>query len=143
MSNIHIQEFKQLLNELILTKDLSALGLDGTQLRDLEIKLRRMRNEVFPTGYFSDFAWDILLELDKAARQNRRYVVTDAGAETGIPLTTTIRYIAKLERDGYVQRETDPSDRRRSFVSLTTMGEDALETVFARTATNTVPQNNG
>lgn len=142
MSNIHILEFKQLLNELILTKDLSALGLDGTQLRDLEIKLRRMRNEVFPAGYFSDFGWDILLELDKAARQNRRYVVTDAGAETGIPLTTTIRYIAKLERDGYVRRETDPADRRRCFVSLTPMGEDALETIFTRTATN-APANGG
>lgn len=136
MSNIHIQEFKQLLNDLILTKDLSAIGLDSTQLRDLEIKLRRMRNDVFPAGYFSDFGWDILLELDKAARQNRRYVVTDAGAETGIPLTTTIRYIAKLERDGYVQRETDPADRRRCFVSLTTMGKEALETIFSRTVGN-------
>ncbi|MGB5078930.1 MAG: winged helix DNA-binding protein, partial [Sphingorhabdus sp.] len=62
----------------------------------------------------------------------QRYVVSDAGTEAGIPLTTTVRYIAKLERDGYIRREVDPDDRRRTFVSLTERGIEALDSTFER-----------
>lgn len=133
MSGTDIEEIKLMLHNLFALRhsaDNLSIGITAADLRDLEIRLRRLRNEAFPRGYFSDFAWDILLELDKAARQGRRYVVSDAGAEVGIPLTTAIRYIAKMEHDGYVEREVDPNDRRRTFVSLTEKGARALDFTF-------------
>lgn len=139
MINTDLDEIKRMLSNLVTSKnfgDTSFANVTLPDLRDLEITLRRIRNEVFPIGYFSDFAWDILLGLDKARRLGQRYVVSDAGAEAGIPLTTTVRYIAKLERDGFIERELDPDDRRRTFVSLTKLGMEALDNVFDRTTAN-------
>jgi len=133
MVNSDLDEIKQMLHALVASKnasDSAGTEITATGLRDLEIKLRRLRNKQFPGGYFSDFAWDILLDLDKAAREGRRFVVSDAGADAGVPLTTAVRYIAKLERDGYIERETDPNDRRRTFVSLTDRGAQALDATF-------------
>lgn len=133
MVSSDLDEIKRMLHVLMASKnapDWAGAEITATSLRDLEIKLRRLRNKQFPGGYFSDFAWDILLDLDKAAREGRRFVVSDAGADAGVPLTTAVRYIAKLERDGYVVRETDPNDRRRTFVSLTERGAQALDATF-------------
>lgn len=133
MVNSDLDEIKQMLHALVASKnasDSAGTEITATRLRDLEIKLRHLRNKQFPGGYFSDFAWDILLDLDKAAREGRRFVVSDAGADAGVPLTTAVRYIAKLERDGYIERETDPNDRRRTFVSLTDRGAQALDATF-------------
>ena len=133
MSSTDLDEIKQILHNLFVsqrTSESASINVTASDLRTLEMTLRRLRNEAFPSGYFSDFAWDILLELDKAARQERRYVVSDAGAEVGIPLTTAVRYIAKMERDGYIEREVDITDRRRTFVSLTEKGAQALNSTF-------------
>lgn len=133
MLSSDLDDIKRMLHVLMASKnapDSAGAEITATSLRDLEIKLRRLRNKQFPGGYFSDFAWDILLDLDKAAREGRRFVVSDAGADAGVPLTTAVRYIAKLERDGYVVRETDPNDRRRTFVSLTERGAQALDATF-------------
>lgn len=139
MVNSDLDEIKQMLHSLVAsTNSVGSPGRDITNLalRDLEIKLRKLRNEYFPGGYFSDFAWDILLDLDKAAREGRRFVVSDAGAEAGIPLTTAVRYIAKLERDGYIEREVDSNDRRRTFVSLTVQGSHAIDATFGLAVAN-------
>ena len=102
-------------------------------LRDTESKLRRVRDAAFPKGYFADAAWDILLDLDQAGRNQRSYVVTDAGIDVNIPHSTALRYLAKLERDGLVRRRPDPNDRRRAFISLTREGQSLLDKVFCDT----------
>jgi MarR family transcriptional regulator, temperature-dependent positive regulator of motility len=99
---------------------------------DTEIRIRRSRDTLFPDGYFSDAGWDILLDLDKSSRTGQKFSVTDAGTGANIPLTTTLRYIAKLERDGFVERNSDPTDRRRMFVQLTRIGKSIMDEVFER-----------
>jgi DNA-binding MarR family transcriptional regulator len=110
-------------------------------LRDAEFKLRRVRDAVFPKGYFSDAAWDILLDLDRAGRNQQTYVVTDAGIDAKIPHSTALRYLAKLERDGFVQRVPDPGDKRRAFISLTAYGQNLLDRVFTETIIETISAN--
>jgi MarR family transcriptional regulator, temperature-dependent positive regulator of motility len=99
---------------------------------DAEIRIRRSRDTLFPEGYFSDAGWDILLDLDKSARTGQKFSMTDAGTGASIPLTTTLRYLAKLERDGFVERNSDPADRRRMFVQLTRIGQSIMDEVFDR-----------
>jgi hypothetical protein len=98
--------------------------------RASEAVLRRARDRHFPGGYFADVAWDILLDLDKAAREGSYYAVTDIGVEAKAPLTTVLRYLSKLEADGYVERIPDPADRRRNFVRLTDLGQSTMNAVF-------------
>lgn len=101
------------------------------QFRDTEIALRRARDRHFPQGYFADVAWDILLDLDRAAREGQQFATTDLGVEAGVPLTTTLRYLQRLEADDFIIRIPDPGDRRRSFVKLTDKGQEAMDAVFS------------
>ena len=120
--------------KLFETSGNQNVGKISNNIRDIEIGLRRSRNDLFPSGYFSDVAWDILIELDSAERRGVRFFVTDACIETRIPLTTALRYIIKLEKDGYVNRHPDAVDRRRSCVSLTSLAKDSLDQVFGGVA---------
>lgn len=89
---------------------------------DAEIRLRRRRERAFKVSYFGDAAWDIMLELERAQRMGHNIAITDIGVESRIPLTTVLRYLARLEKDGFVNRRVDPNDRRRIFVTLTSEG---------------------
>jgi len=48
----------------------------------------------------------------------------------GLEAMTLSSYLDRLERQGFVQRTTDPSDRRAKIVELTHAAEAALETIF-------------
>lgn len=139
MKHSQIDDIKSL-----LARALSSLDDVGDQpslafgaLREMEIALRRIRNAHFPPNYFSDAAWDILLDIDYAERHGLFYSVTDLGVDAGIPLTTTLRYLNKLERDGFVERRPDRNDKRRAIVVLTENGRKTLDQVFATLARTT------
>ena len=97
---------------------------------DAELRLRRRREQMFNIDYFGDAAWDILLELERGHRLGMRLAVTDIGIEPRIPLTTVLRYLVRLEKDGLISRRVDPGDRRRVFVSLTPLGRERVYQVF-------------
>lgn len=97
---------------------------------DAALRLRRRREKKFSVSYFGDPAWDILLELERAQRMGQRIAITDIGVEPGIPLTTVLRYLSRLEKDGFISRRVDPNDRRRVFVSLTADGYRQLCETF-------------
>ena len=89
---------------------------------DAELRLRRRREYMFDITYFGDAAWDMLLELERAQRMGHKIAITDIGVESRIPLTTVLRYLTRLEKDGLITRRVDPNDRRRVFVALTPDG---------------------
>lgn len=100
-------------------------------LVDLELNLRRERDRAFPTGYFADTAWELLLELYRARQSGQRYSISDLGLPANIPATTTLRYVEKLVLDGFAERHPDPTDRRRVFIRLSDFGASTLNQLFA------------
>jgi hypothetical protein len=83
-------------------------------------RIRRARERIFEgSDIFCDPAWDIMLDLFSGHLQGRQTSVTSAGLAGYAPITTALRWLAILEKQGFVQREYDPADRRRMFVSLT------------------------
>ena len=136
MSTSAISDIKAMLAEirssLSIIEDRLVFA-PAADLREAELRLRRIRDSVFPPGYFGDPAWDILLDLDRAARKNQAYAVTDAGIDANIPATTALRYLAKLERDGLIKRQPDLADSRRVFVSLTSHGHSLMDQIFEET----------
>ena len=97
---------------------------------------RRRRNRTFGDAeLFGEPAWDILLDLFHAAKQRKRVSVTSACIAADVPSSTALRWIAVLEQKGLVIRESDPSDARRIFVRLSTVGYGRMVDFFATSAT--------
>lgn len=100
----------------------AALALKNDLLRKCQniYRVRRAREAMFDgSDIFCDPAWDILLDLFAGHLQGRQISVTSSGLAAYAPITTALRWLSVLEKDGYVQRQYDPADRRRMFVSLT------------------------
>lgn len=89
--------------------------------------LRRMRAELFSADLFSEPAWEMLLELYLCEMVNQRIAVSSLCAAALAPTTTALRWLGKLESDGWIVREGDPNDARRTFVELTDRGRDSME----------------
>ena len=86
---------------------------------------RRKRDEQFePLRFFSDPAWDMLLDLFIAHCEGKRLTVSGAGLASHTPTSTAIRWIAALEKGGLIERTRDPRDSRRQFIDLTQRGLD-------------------
>ena len=95
-------------------------------------KLRHSRELLFSPDLFADPAWDMLLELYAAELGCTRLSVTSLCIASASPATTALRWINKLEEQGWVSREADQHDGRRSFIALTAKASAAMETFIAQ-----------
>lgn len=101
-------------------------GMDRQRLLDLkqaalaEYKRRRRRDEAWDVpGLFADPAWDVLLDLFVAKIDGKRISTSSACIAACVPPTTALRWLTALETEGMLTKLADPSDRRRTFVEIT------------------------
>ena len=95
------------------------------------IRSRKRRGEFFQQELFGEPAWDILLELYAASLARRKTSISGACHMSGVPPTTALRWIGRLEELGLVQRSADQVDNRRFWLSLTPRTRTALRAYFA------------
>ena len=88
---------------------------------------------------FNDPAWDILLDLFIAQAQDKFISVSDAGLAGQVPATTALRWVWSLEKTGLVERRSDKSDKRRSFVMLTASGQSYMRKVLTAMSSRMSP----
>ena len=79
------------------------------------IRARSRRSVYFSSKLFSDPAWDLLLNLYLAELRQLRIAVTDLGSLAGVPLTTSLRWIDALMKEGLVVRQGGPIRRSSVF----------------------------
>lgn len=91
---------------------------------------RQQRGRFFKSNLFADPAWDMLLELYSASLAERRLTVSRLAERSGVPLTTALRWIAVLEKDGLIDRTNDRFDRRRMFLELSEKGRCGMIAFF-------------
>ena len=91
------------------------------------IRARRMRANLFRPEFFSDPAWDLLLVLFQADLRQHRVSAAKLTAATGLPPTTTGRWIVLLEREGLLRRRPDPRFATRTFIELSSRGMAAMQ----------------
>lgn len=94
---------------------------------------RRRRHRFFEEDFFGEPAWDILLDLYIASRENRRVPTTSACIGAHVPPTTALRWLRMLEARGLVEREHDGRDGRRTFVGLSEKGLASMESFLGST----------
>lgn len=107
-----------------------CLGNPHLQARR-ELRARQKRDALFSESLFSDPAWDILLHLFTAHAERKSMVVRELTICTGVPMTTTLRWVSTLEMKGLVWRRGNQFDRRVVDVGLTERGIDAMCAYFA------------
>lgn len=101
------------------------VDLDAETLRIAKLlyEARRRRDAASSVkGLFGEPGWDILLDLFIARKTRTALQVSSVCAGAGLPSTTVLRWIARLEREGLIVRVADQEDARRRYVSLTPRG---------------------
>jgi len=78
--------------------------------------IRLRRNELLGKPVFRDPAWDMLLDLVVAADERRAVSVSGLCHASGVPTTTALRHVERLETLGLLKRTPDPADKRRFWV---------------------------
>lgn len=94
-------------------------------------RIRLRRNELLGAPLFRDPAWDMLLELYVAHEQGQDLSVSSLCYASGVPATTALRHIQRLEEHGLIEREGDRHDNRRLFVRPTEKAILGLEAAVA------------
>lgn len=75
------------------------------------IRQRAARSSVAPGDYFSDPAWDILLDLTAARLEERAVTLDRACRATTISEAAALRWIKTMVRDGVVTRHAGDGDQ--------------------------------
>lgn len=91
---------------------------------------RNKRSEVFGKAMFGEPAWDMLLIL-YVEHGSRRLTIGRLSQVAGTSGTTALRWSEYLERQGLIQRQSHPTDRRTFFVGFTDRGLRALDLYFS------------
>ncbi|QGN53951.1 hypothetical protein [Novosphingobium sp. Gsoil 351] len=94
---------------------------------------RRIRDDMFAPGLFGEFAWDILLELFLARRDNEELSV-DAVCKFAPGFRDTIRrYVSLLVEQGLIETRRDASGGRPDRIKLSQRGRTLMSTFFTST----------
>jgi DNA-binding MarR family transcriptional regulator len=132
---VQLEELSSRLSTVLLPQQ--PRGVDGSSPERLVseiLRFRKQRNRAFGHGLFGEPAWDILLELYTAERTGRKLSVSGACYVSGVPLSTALRWISRLEREGWILRTDDPQDKRRSWLTLSEDAERKMGDLLSRMA---------
>lgn len=94
------------------------------------LKLRQTRQTIFGGTLFGEPAWDMLLQLYASTLSGKKECVSSLCVASGVPSTTALRWIRLLERNGWIEKNADPFDRRRTFVKPTQKSLQAIDKFF-------------
>lgn len=92
---------------------------------------RRERDRILGSALFGEPAWDILLELFAARSEGRRLTAMSACMASGVPSTTALRWLTKLEEADLVQRSQDERDGRVTLFDLTDDAVDSMNELMS------------
>lgn len=98
---------------------------------------RRQRGAHFENNQiFGEPAWDILLDLYIHQARNELVSMKSAIVGSGASMSTAVRWLEVLDKEGLIFFEYDPSDAMRGLLRLTPEGYESitryLEAIAAR-----------
>lgn len=109
-----------------------ASSISGEDI-DAILRARQLRSHYLGTDLFADPAWDMLLQAYGCHLKQVRISVSSLCDASGVPLSTGLRWLAKLQEDRLLEREDDPLDNRRTWVKLSERGTTMLRSYFDET----------
>ena len=121
-----IDELCARLDRLEQRKLSASSELSHTKFVHELMRARRDRLALISSDLLGEPAWDILLELYAAELDRHQVLVSKVGKASGTAETTALRWLERLEAEGWVTRVPDPKRGRRIFVMLTGRGSAAM-----------------
>ncbi len=111
------------------------------QLIALIDRLDETRCQMLAGQVQSDPAWNMLMELTKSKLLGFKVSITSLCLASKAPVTTALRKLEKLIADDLVVRVADASDRRRSYVEISSECEAMVLSVLGvlESMTNRAP----
>ena len=140
--------FGQLVRELHkLSPSIAPLDFDANEARPTilsqfaqdELEQRMARTRHFPEEYFGEPVWDMLLYLYVAHVAGEPVRTKCLAITASLPLTTALRCITFLEKEGLVVRHKATEDNRVTLVSLSEVGIWKVESCLECRATGLLP----
>ena len=145
-SNREVAELKSRIDEiheLLAARSEDQLSASGVsrgespstalvQQLSLSIHIRRIRRTHFGDAELTGPIWDMMLDLMMAQSRSRSLSASDLATGAAVPLSSGLRMIASLERQGLVERSIDKRDRRRTIVRLTEYGSERMASYFEK-----------
>ena len=104
-----------------------ALVIGESQIRRV-VAARRLRDQYLGKELCSDPAMDLLLEALAADLAGNRLTVSQLCRATTVPLSTAVRWIKKLEEDGWLQIHHSCDEIQ--WVEMTPDGSTRLRSLF-------------
>jgi len=115
----------------MFTRESVTAGIDNILLAREIYGLRRLREEIFDDpDLFGEPDWDMLIDLFIASETGNSLQTTSLCVGSCVAPTTALRWITLLEQKGLIERDEDPSDRRRSLIRLTAFGLARMSKLF-------------
>jgi hypothetical protein len=97
-------------------------------------KNRMARRRYFEFDYIvGEPCWDMLLDLCISEIEGKKVSVTSVCIASGARPTTALRWVSLLERDKMIEKQEDPSDKRRTFVKISKKTFDDMFEYFKYT----------
>lgn len=103
-----------------------------TRLVMREQQAARLRSSCFPELKLRNPLWDMLVALLAAKRNGSQLSMSDLCLMSDAPESTALRLIHQLREKGYADMVPDRSDRRRTRVMLTSLGEAQFDQYLDR-----------
>lgn len=91
---------------------------------------RREMEKYFPKFTFHDEAWDVLLELFVSSAQGEELCVKQVLFSTGMPATSAMRLLERLEGAGLIFKSRSVRDRRQTLVTFTEEGINSTSSML-------------
>lgn len=107
-------------------KEANSLEAADVVLNELKA-LHHLRGKHLPTGMAVEASWEMLLDLYTSEKRGDLVSLTSLGISSGSPLTSALRRIHELEKEKFIERLPDDTDRRRSTLRLSESGRLAVE----------------
>lgn len=110
----------------------AAVDREGYRLHRCERRIaeRKCIGKYLDIATFANPAWDMLLDLYRAALSRQKISISSLALASNVPPTTARRCIRTLIKAQLITRQPDPTDGRRIYLTITASGCAALDQIF-------------
>lgn len=97
-----------------------------------EINARALRASMFDPQVINDSSWTLAQDLFAARLKGEKMRTKELCATSGLPQTTVLRHLDRLEKLDLIRREADRDDSRVTLITMTDWGARCIREYYSQ-----------